>query len=111
MAKQISTLKPDYKKIYTDIINQKYPEKIEICKPILAKKQLFVLDIMELNTKIFGTQSKKNDYNKVHRSYDKAAILKILAHQKKKKMNNVATAKHFNISRNTLTKWKKLYLV
>lgn len=42
---------PDYKKIYTDIIDLKYPHKKELCKTWLNKKSLSVL---ELNRFVFG---------------------------------------------------------
>lgn len=37
---------PNYKKIYFDILDQKYPQKITICQRILNKKKLSTLDII-----------------------------------------------------------------
>ncbi len=46
--------KPDYKCIYQDILDRKYPHKKEECKAMLGKKELTLLDIISLNEKIFG---------------------------------------------------------
>lgn len=103
---------PDYHRIYNDIINKKYPERKEDCKALLDKKELSVLDIIELNRKIFGLSDRLTEaFNQKHRSYDTSAILKILDHQKTYKLNNIQLARHFKLSRNTVTKWKKLFLV
>lgn len=45
---------PDYKTIYSDILHKKPPEKKAECFPLLEKENLSVLDIIELNKKIFG---------------------------------------------------------
>ncbi|PIF46284.1 hypothetical protein CLU96_3309 [Chryseobacterium sp. 52] len=98
---------PNYKKIYTDILNVKYPHKKEICADILSKRELLTIDIILLNQKIFNTDQKKE--NQKYRSYDKATIFKILDYQKKFSLNNTQLAKHFNLSRNTVSKWKKYF--
>lgn len=49
--------------------------------------------------------------NKSHRAYSKEAIYKILEYQKKNCLNNTQLAKHFKLSRNTVTKWKILFNV
>lgn len=101
---------PDYKRIYSDIINIKYPEKKESCKILLEKPKLSVLDVIEINKKIFGRMDKQTEvFNQKHRSYDKTTILEILNYQKSKRFNNVELAYHFKLSRNTVAKWKKLY--
>ncbi len=101
---------PDYHRIYNDIINKKHPEKKEACKALLNKKELSVLDIIELNNKIFGLPDRATEtFNQKHRSYDTSAILKILDYQKIYKLNNSELAQHFKLSRNTVTKWKKLF--
>ena len=51
--------RPDYKAIYTDILNKKFPHKIEECKNLLNKKNLSALNIIELNQKIFETSDKE----------------------------------------------------
>ena len=102
---------PDYKTIYTDILHKKYPEKKAECFPLLEKENLSVLDIIELNKKIFGIADKETQAeNQKYRSYSKSDILKILDYQKKHKLNNSQLSKHFKLSRNSVTKWKKMFL-
>ncbi|MGC4128924.1 MAG: helix-turn-helix domain-containing protein [Bergeyella sp.] len=103
---------PDYKTIYRDILQKKYPEKKQECLPLIReKKNLSVLDIIELNIKIFGTSPETFEENQKHRSYSKSDILKILDYQKKHNLNNIELARHFKLSRNTVAKWKKMFLV
>lgn len=99
---------PDYKTIYSDIIHKKYPEKESECSALLQKKDLSVMDIIELNKKIFGIAQSENQK---HRSYGKSDILKILHYQKKNNLNNIEVARHFRLSRNSVTKWKKMFQV
>ena len=112
MDKQVQK-KPNYKKIYTDILSQKYPEKKDKCISLLEKQNLSALDIINLNEQIFGAGTSKthNNSNQRHRSYSKADILKILDYQKDKKLNVTELARHFSISRNTIAKWRKIYIV
>lgn len=99
-------LKPNYKKIYTDLILMKFPEKKKVCNVFLQKEELSELDVISLEQLIFGN---KNIENKKHRSYEKSTIFRILDFQKKNKLNNSQLAKHFGLSRNTITKWKKIF--
>lgn len=100
---------PNYKQIYSDILEKKYPLKAEMCKPILEKENLSVIDILKLNKKIFGTQNENHFFNQKHRSYSKSDAIHILQYQKKHNLNNTELASHFQLSRNTVTKWKKIY--
>jgi len=103
---------PDYKLIYTDILIKKFPHKQERCKKLLEKNNLSVLNIIELNTIIFGkTNNQTENDNQKYRSYRKSDILIILDYQKKHKLNNSQLASHFKLSRNTVAKWKKIFLV
>ncbi|GEN70900.1 helix-turn-helix domain-containing protein [Chryseobacterium lathyri] len=103
---------PNYKKIYIDILDQKYPQKISICQRILNKKKLSTLDIIALNKIIFGEQDRESmTFNQRHRSYCEKTIIEILDYQKEYNLNNTQIALHFKMSRNSLTKWKKKYLV
>lgn len=104
---------PDYKRIYTDIIDIKYPDKKTECEFLLNKPNLSVLDVIELNSRIFGIVPDRSTeiFNQKLRSYRRADILKILDYQKKHRLNNSQLAKHFKLSRNTITKWKKVFLV
>lgn len=101
---------PNYKKIYSDIINKKYPFKMEKCSSLLAKEVLSAIDILELNKRIFGTnQGTTSRQNQRLRSYTQSDILQILDYQKKNGLNNKQLSRHYNISRNTITKWKRIF--
>ena len=102
---------PDYHRIYNDIINKKYPARKEECKFLLNKQTLSVLDIIELNRRIFGLSDQLTEaFNQSHRSYNRSSILKILDYQEKNKLNNMQLARHFKLSRNTVARWRKLFL-
>lgn len=110
MKKNINS--PDYMRIYKDIINIKYPKKEKRCRHILEKKELTAIDIIKLNELIFGIKDKETQsFNQRHRSYSKSDILQLLDYQKKYKLNNIQLANQFNLSRNTVSKWKKMFLV
>ena len=101
----------NYKKIYEDILNEKFPDKILECMSILNKKNLTVLDVIELNKKIFGKENLVSEsQNKRFRSYNKSDILMILDYQKKYNLNNTQMAIQFGLSRTTIAYWKKLFL-
>jgi DNA-binding transcriptional regulator YiaG len=100
--------KPDYKRIYSDILKMKFPDKKEIYEKLLFKSNLSSMDVTEINKKIFG-KSQFHGFNQKHKSYNQSDILKILDYQKNNKLNNTELAHHFNISRNTITKWRKLF--
>ena len=68
------------------------------------------MDVIYLHKKLFGKQDVETvKFDQQHKSFDRNAIMSILDFQKKKKMNNKQLAKHFNISKNTVAKWKKLF--
>lgn len=101
-------IKPDYQKIYMDLLKMKFPEKEKECLPLLQKKNFSQLDVIKLERILFNEQSLNNG---IHRSYDKSTIFKILDYQKKNNLNNSEVAKHYGLSRNTVAKWKKYFLV
>lgn len=107
----MSKSQPDYKRIYTDIINKKYPQKRIFCQSILEKNDLSALDVIKLNTLIFDAEKNVgvSNFNHSHRSYDQSAIIEILDYQLKNRLNNTQIANYFKISRNTLAKWKKIF--
>lgn len=97
--------KPNYQKIYRDIIKKKFPEKIQQTKKLL-KKDMDVLDVIKIS-EILNTE--KLAQNQKHKSYDLDSILKILNTQKKNNYTNTTIAEKFKISRNTVAKWRKIY--
>ncbi|KFC19603.1 transposase [Chryseobacterium sp. FH1] len=109
MDTKTQRVKPDYKLIYSDILQSKYPEKIYSCKAILRKDNLSTLEVIKLNKLIFGVSDERSKENQRYRAYDKTAIINILEYQKTNKLNNTELACHFRLSRNTITKWKKFF--
>lgn len=109
MDRQIQKIaSPDYRRIYGDII-KKYPDKKEKCERLLEKQDMSVLDIIRINSLIFGTENNETSiFNQKHRSYSSSAIQEILTYQKKNSLNNTQLANHFRLSRNTVAKWKKI---
>ncbi|WDF48597.1 helix-turn-helix domain-containing protein [Chryseobacterium sp. KACC 21268] len=105
-------MKPNYKNIYTDILLKKFPHKQQDCLSILNKKDLSDLDVIELNIKIFGKKNKEAErQNQKYRSYNETTILEILDYKKKNNLNDSQLANHFKLSRNTVAKWKKVFVV
>ncbi|MEY8760554.1 helix-turn-helix domain-containing protein [Chryseobacterium tongliaoense] len=101
---------PDYKRIYIDIIEKKFPQKRKFCEKILNKSKLSILDIIQLNALIFEhTKKETSKINQQLRSYDQQSIFEILEYQKKNNYSNTQLAQYFKLSRNTVAKWKKLY--
>src|SRR5690554_5377346 len=111
MDQQIQVKTPDYKQILWDILNLKYLERKEELTPILEKQNLSAVDVLEINQKIFGSHRKNQLVNQRYRAYNKSDILQILDYQKKHRLNNSQLAKRLGLSRNTITKWKKMFVV
>ena len=105
--------KPDinYQQIYSDILDKKFPEKSLECYSILNKRNLSAIDIIELNKKIFESNKEAEHVNQKYRSYNKSDIFKVLEYHKKHKLNNSQLALHFKLSRNSVAKWKKMFLL
>lgn len=103
---------PNYKNIYTNLIRKKFPDREDILE-LMNKKTLTSLDIIQIDRQLHSPSEIKDVYsiNQKFRSYDKNAILQILDHQKKHNYTNTLVAKEFGLSRNTIGKWKKIFLV
>lgn len=107
MDRKKQEIGPDYHRIYTDIINKKFPDKKGECGKLLKKKVLSAMDIIKLNNKIFG--STKANIQK-YRSYSDSDILGFLEYQTKHQLTNSQLAEYFSLSRNSITKWRRKYL-
>ncbi len=102
---------PDYRRIYTEIIERYHPDTRKSCEEYLRKEVWTSMDVMTVNHLIYGTPQKEDlQFNQSHRSYDEATIMEILEYQKKNGLNNVQLANTFKLSRNTVAKWKIHYL-
>ncbi|REC44252.1 helix-turn-helix domain-containing protein [Chryseobacterium pennipullorum] len=109
--KRYSNSDPDYEAIYKDILYQKFPEKLKECLPLLKRGNLSAIDILNINRKIFGQIEEESvKMNQKFRSYNRSDILQILDYQKKNKLNNTQLANHYKLSKNTITKWKKIFM-
>lgn len=93
----------NYKKIFQDILDLKFPEKQELHTIVLEREITDFYDVLSLNKLIFGDENKENK----HKSYDPSTITKVLKYQEENNLTNVETAKKFNLSRNTVSAWKK----
>ncbi|WP_241489200.1 helix-turn-helix domain-containing protein [Chryseobacterium indologenes] len=103
--------RPDYRKIYTDMVNERYPDKKGEIKSILSKENLSMMDVITCSSIISGKEDEKTfSFNQKHRFFDEYSILHILDFQKKNGYNNTQISRHFKLSRNTISKWKKRYL-
>ena len=109
MAKQESMI-PNYKNIYLDIISKKFPSKKDTYEKVLSKNTLTNYDVIVLNKELFPNAKNQTENQKL-KSYTKETILKILDYQKAKKIKVTELARHFSISRNTIAKWRKIYIV
>ncbi len=96
----------NYKSIYCDLLAKKYPEKLAEFQQILNKDSLNELDILKMSKRISDSSA-----NGKHKSYNKSTILIILDYQKSNKLNNSELSRRFDISRNTIAKWKKLFQI
>ncbi|MGK6342300.1 helix-turn-helix domain-containing protein [Chryseobacterium sp. DT-3] len=102
---------PDFKQIYTDIITEKFPEKINDPSIISKLDSLSTaIDILKFNRLIFGQAEYAIEFKSQRlRSYDESSIREILNYQSKNRLTNTQTANHFKTSRNTIAKWKSIY--
>ncbi|MDR6515883.1 transposase [Chryseobacterium camelliae] len=102
---------PNYKRIYMDMLTIKYPEKAPLCSNILKKKTIDIMDIIRLEQIICGKKGHADSrFDQKLKSYDKKTICEMLEYQKKNRLNNSQLARHFKLSRNSVTRWKKLFL-
>lgn len=106
----MNNLPPNYKLIYEDMIAKKYAHKKADCSSILNKSTLSVMDVIKINKIISDNSDEATSvFNQKLRSYDKSTVLEILDYQKINKLNNKQAAIKFKTSRNTISKWKKMF--
>jgi len=104
---------PDYKQIYTDILKEKFPEKlIDISIKNKLERLHSAIDVLKFNQLIFGEPEYAVGFKSQRlRSYDEESILEILRYQKKNRLSNFQLGCHFKISRNTIAKWKTVFKI
>lgn len=103
--------RPFYRKLYIDLVRDKYPDKELVISEFLKKQKWTALDVIEVNELLFGSDNNTFDIltNKKHRAYDELSIVQILDYQGKNMLSNIEIANKYGLSRNTIAKWKKLY--
>ncbi|MEG1590364.1 helix-turn-helix domain-containing protein [Chryseobacterium sp.] len=101
-------MRPNYNRIYQDLLQQHYPEKLECPK---IKEHLDRLDsteeILKLNQRLFKQNKETSKTNQQLKTYDKKTMMKLLAYQKKHDFSTSFMSRKYNISRTTFSKWKK----
>ena len=102
-------MRPNYKKIYEDLMRVKFPEKLK-CPKIQEhlNKLNTTEDILKLNDKLFKQNRETAKNNQQLKSYDKKTMLKLLNYQKKHNLSISFMSRKYKISRTTFAKWKKI---
>lgn len=95
---------PNYQKIYEDLIKCKGLED-HITVPKLERS----IDIIKFN-KLISNQQESEIVTQQGKSYDEDSILELLHYQRQYDMSNTQLALEFKLSRNTVARWKKIYL-
>lgn len=96
---------PNYSLIYQDIVQNM---NVSVTSTIREKINSInkSLDVLQVNEMLFeqGVTLKSTQQMRSYLPSDKSYILE---YQKKEKLNNIQTANHFKMSRNTIAKWKQ----
>ena len=107
----------NYKLLYTDFVyntpHLSYKDKREILNYINEKLKIEASykQLIRLNTLItqrINYRTIQSRYSQL-KAYDKDYILSVLKHQKEYQLSNREVSNMFQISRNTLSKWKKAF--
>nr|WP_314494391.1 helix-turn-helix domain-containing protein [uncultured Chryseobacterium sp.] len=102
-------MRPNYSKIYHDLLLAEYPEKLQDTKVKQLLKNLNTSDeVIRFNEKIFKQSKESLENNQKLRTYDRETMLKILNYQKQHGFSSNYISKKYKISRTTIAKWKKI---
>lgn len=102
-------IRPNYSKIYHDLLLAEYPEKLKDVKVKQLLQNLNTSDeVIKFNEKLFKQSKESSENNQKLRTYDKATMLKILNYQKQHGFSSNYISKKYKISRTTIAKWKKI---
>lgn len=103
-------MRPNYSKIYQDILKEQYPEKLQDPKIQQLLKNLTTTEaVLSFNDKIFKQSKESLKNNQKLKTYDKKTTLKLLLYQKKHGFSTSYMSRKYKISRTTFSKWKKLF--
>lgn len=70
-----------------------------------------IIGVLRFNKLLFGNESIQNKTNNQYKAYDLDTVVYILEYQKEFNLSNTEISIMFSVSRNTITRWKKLYLI
>lgn len=99
--------KPDYNRIYKDLIETWFPEQKDQLLPLISADIATSLDVIHINNELFDKRSKDTqNYNQKLRSYDIPSIIKIVGYQQENFLTIKEISELFSVSRNTVAKWK-----
>ncbi|MGG5209860.1 helix-turn-helix domain-containing protein [Chryseobacterium sp. MIQD13] len=103
-------MRPNYKKIYYDMLRLEHPEKLKDpkIKELLGKLNT-TEDILNFNEKIFEQSKESQANNQKLRTYDKKTMFKLLQYQNKHGFSTSYMARKYKISRTTIMNWKKTF--
>lgn len=102
-------MKPNYSKIYHDLLLAEHPEKLKDAKINELLKNLNTSDeVIRFNERLFEQSKESVENNQKLRTYDKETMLKILMYQKQHGFSSNYISKKYKISRTTIAKWKKI---
>lgn len=102
-------MRPNYSKIYHDLLQAEYPEKLKDVKVTELLQNLNTSDeVIKFNEKLFKQSKESLENNQKLRTYDRETMLKILMYQKQHGFSSNYISKKYKISRTTIAKWKKI---
>lgn len=103
-------MRPNYTKIYQDMLKLDYPDKLKDPKiKELLKNLNTTEDVLNFNEKLFSQNREAQKNNQKLKTYDKKTMLKLLQYQKKHEFSTSYMSRKYKISRTTLAKWKKTF--
>lgn len=101
-------MRPNYSKIYHDMLRLEHPDKLEEPKIKELLKRLNTSDdVLKFNERIFEQSKESAKNNQKLKTYDKKTMLKLLQYQRKHGFSTSYMSKKYKISRTTIAKWKK----
>ncbi|ASK31957.1 hypothetical protein CEY12_18435 [Chryseobacterium sp. T16E-39] len=101
-------MRPNYSKIYHDMLRLEHPDKLEEPKIRELLKRLNTSDdVLKFNERLFEQSKESSKNNQKLKTYDKKTMLKLLQYQRKHGFSTSYMSKKYKISRTTIAKWKK----
>lgn len=77
-------MRPNYKKIYYDLLKEKQPEKLGDPKILHLLNNLNTMeDVLKINALVSDSSKKNLKKNQQLKNYDKKTVLRLLHYQKK----------------------------